>query len=340
MDQDFLVWGAGAVGGAVGAALAQAGHSVGFVDQDPDHVAAIRDPGRGLVVTGPVRNDRASAPAWGPDDVPAGWRRVLLCVKAQDTAAAVAALAPRLADGGFVVSLQNGLCEDIIAERLGVARTVGGFVNFAADWLGPGQIAYGNRGALAVGELDGRPSRRVHELRQALTAFEPNALATDNIRGFLWGKLAYAALLYAQALGVSGIADCWRREDLDDLFIRLVQEVLGVAEAEGVSPVGFNGFSPELFRAQAPRELLRANIRAMATAYDGSTKTHSGVWRDLAVRRRRTEVDEHLGRVIAIGRRRGLACPTLERLVAMIHEIENGARPLSDANLLVLARAG
>ena len=69
-----------------------------------------------------------------------------------------------------------------------------------------------------------------------------------------------------------------------------------------------------------------------------SAKTHSGVWRDLAIRKRRTEVDVQIAPIAEIGGRHGIDCRTTRRLVAMIHEIEEGRRPMIDDNLLELAR--
>ena len=76
-------------------------------------------------------------------------------MKAHDTEAAIDALAPFVADDGYVVSLQNGLNEQVIAERIGEQRTIGAFVNFGADYLSPGVVHYAGHGAVVVGELDG-----------------------------------------------------------------------------------------------------------------------------------------------------------------------------------------
>ena len=54
--------------------------------------------------------------------------------------AALAGLLPHLAPDGFLLSAQNGLNEITIARLAGAERTVGCFVNFGADWLGPGPI--------------------------------------------------------------------------------------------------------------------------------------------------------------------------------------------------------
>ena len=74
-------------------------------------------------------------------------------------------------------------------------------------------------------------------------------------------------------------------------------------------------------------------------ACSSSAKTHSGVWRDLAVRKRRTEVDAQIAPIAEIGARHGVACPTVRALVAMIHEVEDGKHPMTDDNLTELARA-
>ena len=75
---------------------------------------------------------------------------ILLATKAHHTEAAARALRPYLSPSGCVVSAQNGLNELAIAAVVGEARTVGAFVNFGADYMEPGVIMYGGRGAFGV----------------------------------------------------------------------------------------------------------------------------------------------------------------------------------------------
>jgi len=70
-----------------------------------------------------------------------------------------------------------------------------------------------------------------------------------------------------------------------------------------------------------------------------SAKSHSGIWRDLAVRKRRTEVDEQIAIVAGIAAAHGRTTPVLDRLVRLVHEIEEGQRPQGRANLDALAEA-
>ena len=58
---------------------------------------------------------------------------------------------------------------------MGVERTVGCFVNFGADYMGPGVVMYGGRGAVVVGELDGATTPRAEHLHALLRDFEPDA---------------------------------------------------------------------------------------------------------------------------------------------------------------------
>jgi 2-dehydropantoate 2-reductase len=122
----ILVWGAGAIGGTVGAYLVRAGEPVVFLDRDPQHVAAIN--ASGLSITGPIEEFRIQAPAFLEKDLNGRFETIFLCVKAHDTESAAAALAPFLAPEGCVVSLQNGLNELAIAAKVGERRTVGAFI--------------------------------------------------------------------------------------------------------------------------------------------------------------------------------------------------------------------
>ena len=103
MDDRILIWGAGAIGGTVGAFLRRAGREVTFVDVVPDHVAAIRDPARGLRITGPVAEFTVTAPAFAPGDVQGTWDRIFLCVKAHHTEEAARARATATAGSRYAV---------------------------------------------------------------------------------------------------------------------------------------------------------------------------------------------------------------------------------------------
>jgi len=331
----ILIWGAGAIGGTLGAYLARAGHPVVLVDVVAEHVAAINE--RGLAIEGPIAELTQTMPSFTPDRLEGRYRRALLCVKAHHTADAAAAMRPFLAEDGYVVSAQNGLNERVIAGILGRERTIGAFVNFGADYIGPGRVVYGGRGAVVVGELDGQLTPRLDALHRALRDFEPGAITTDNIWGYLWGKLAYGALLFATALTNDSIADALALPQYFALYRALGAEILRVAAAEGVRPEGFNGFHPVAFDASADPAATQRSIDEMVAHNRKSAKSHSGIWRDLAVRKRKTEVDAQIAVIAEIAATHGLRAPLTDSLVRLVHEIEDGKRPMDRANLDALA---
>lgn len=335
-----LIWGAGAIGGTLGAYLARAGHDVTLVDTVGDHVDAINR--TGLRVTGPIAEFTAHAPAFTTDAVPGAWDTIVLATKAQHTEAATRALLPHLCEAGCVVSAQNGLNELTIAAIVGEARTVGAFVNFGADYLEPGVIHYGGRGTIRVGEVFGPAtgrgsSPRVREVREAWRCLDERADVTENLWGYLWGKEAYGAMLFANALTNDSIADGLARPEHRGLYVAIAREILAVADARGVRPEPFDGFDPNAYRADAPGGLAERSLDALVAHNRKSAKTHSGIWRDLAVRKRPTEVDAQLGIIVELGRDAGVSTPLTARLVALIHEIERDERPLALDNLTALA---
>lgn len=334
MSNRIVVWGAGAIGGTIGAHLVRAGHPVLFIDRVAEHVATIND--RGLKIVGPVAEFTIRAEARTPAQVSGSFGTVLLCVKGQDTEAATREIAPHLAPDGFIVSVQNGLNEHVIASVVGHERTMGAFVNFGADWLEPGVVQYGGRGAVVVGEIDGRITPRAERLHGLFLQFDDRAVLTTNIWGFLWAKQAYGAMLFATALTDASMADCFAAPDKHRLFTALAREVLAVASAAGIAPEPFDGFDPAAYASDAGAS---ASLSALEQHNRRSAKSHSGIWRDLAVRKRRTEADAQLAPIVAVARQQGVTAPITDCLLTMVHELEQGRRDRGWSNLDELEKA-
>lgn len=332
----LAIVGAGAIGGTLGAYLVRAGHEVTFVDAAADHVAAINE--SGLRITGPIEEFTVRAPAYVPAEVPGQFEVILLCVKAHATEQATRDLLPFLADDGYVASIQNGLNEAVIASIIGEERTLGCFVNFGADYLEPRVLHYGGRGGLVLGELDGADTDRLRELHELVQIFEPAAQTTGNIWGYLWSKLAVGSMIFATALTDTGIADCYALPQYRLLFSAIASEALAVALAFDVKPEPFDGFNPLAFLPGTAPEVTSQSLDEMVAFNRRSAKTHSGVWRDLAVRKRKTEADAQLGPIVEHARSASLSAPLVSQIISMIHEVEAGLRERSLDNLTELEK--
>jgi Asp-tRNA(Asn)/Glu-tRNA(Gln) amidotransferase A subunit family amidase len=238
--------------------------------------------------------------------------RAAVAVKSHHTAAAAELLRGRLAPDGYVVSFQNGLTSGTLSAVVGPERVLASFVNFGADWLEPGLIMQGNVGTFRVGEPGGGLSERVRELAAALPYAEP----TGNIMGYLWGKEAYGAMLYAGAVSDLSIADSLEDPRWRPLMLAIAREVLAQAP---VRPEAFDGFDPGD---------LEGSLARLVAFNRGSAKSHSGIYRDLMVRKRKTEVDDLL---------RDLQGPLTTYTGQLIQAIERGMRTCEVANLELLA---
>ncbi|NUC73336.1 2-dehydropantoate 2-reductase [Haloterrigena sp. SYSU A558-1] len=231
----FAVFGAGGVGGYLGARLADAGHEVHLLARG-DHLEALRADGLRLesvagetTVELPATDDPSEI---GPCDY------VLFCVKAYDTRDAAGDLEPLLGEETAVVSFQNGVDnERWLAEAIGDEFVVGGVAYIFSTIGEPGVVEHtGGPARFVYGELDGRRTERIEALDDALSESEGvDAVLADDVRVELWRKFAFicaqAGMTAATRLPVGEIRDTnasWA------MYRRLLEEVCSVARAEGV----------------------------------------------------------------------------------------------------------
>lgn len=340
MIMKITVVGAGAIGGVLGAYLAKGGRNVEFVDVAEDHIAAIR--ANGLEIRAQEGTFRVPVQAYTPEQLlkkAETLQCVLLCVKAQFTQAALQPLLPLMNEESFVVSVQNGLCEVEIAEVVGKERTVGGFVNIFADYLEPGVISYGGKGALSIGEVDGRMTTRLQALEQEMSVLD-RVVISDNVMGYLWGKLAYGAILTATALTNETIADVVDNPRYRVMLMNLAAEVLAVADYAGVTTVAFDDWDPADAYPRQSRDLARMNrqLDLHVARLRGYSKVHSGIWRDMAVRKRKTEKPYHFRPIFKLAEEAKLELPLCRLLLSLLDELENGRREFTTDNLELLLK--
>jgi len=231
----FAVFGAGGVGGYLGARLANAGHEVHLIARG-DHLAALQS--SGVRVESVAGDTVAECPATDdPADVgPCDY--VLFCVKAYDTREAAADLAPLLDDETAVVSFQNGVDNEAwLAEEIGDDHVVGGVAYIFSTIADPGVVAHtGGPARFVFGELDGTRTSRIEALDDALSSCDGvEAVLADDVRVELWRKFC---LICAQA-GMTAttrlpLGEIRETEASWTMYRRLMEEVSTVARAEGV----------------------------------------------------------------------------------------------------------
>jgi 2-dehydropantoate 2-reductase len=328
----IAVVGAGGIGGIAAAELVRSGADVTLVDANRAHVEAIRS--SGLQISGARGDFRVGLPsARLPDQWTGTVDAVLLAVKSQHTDAAVRTLLPHLSGTGTVVSLQNGWNAARIAALAGAQRTVAAMVHVVGSFESPGRVTRHTEGAVYLGELDGSRGPRTDELARLLAPAFPTH-SVRNVLGYLWCKQVYGATMPVNALVDVPASQAYRLDWVRCVLLAVVGEALDAATAEGVVLEAYERFDPAAFRSAA-----RAGRWAQCLDYlpRGSAKGNSGVWRDLRIHRRRTEIDHLTGELVRIGRRHGLPMRVNAQIADTIADIERGRRQMDWANLRALA---
>lgn len=296
-DDDWpriAVVGAGAVGCYFGGMLALAGAPVTFVGRDRQ-VEALRKNGLTLESVHFTRTIAVSASTEMRSA--AGARVVLLCVKTTDTEEAARSLAPHLAEGALVVSLQNGVDNVSRIRAAAGIDAVPAVVYVGAEVTEPGRVKHTARGDLVLGVLP--------DLAKPFVRAEIPVRLSENIEGDLWMKLiqncAYNAL---SALGRAQYGRLVRSPWTRDLMRKVVDEVVAVGKAREVR-------FPDIDLVAATWKL--GEIMELAT---------SSTAQDIA-RGKRTEIDSLNGYVARLGDELGIPTPvnrTLHALVKLLEE--------------------
>ena len=193
------VVGAGAVGGWIGGRMTGAGTHVTLVDAWPEHVSAMNTHGltiaeggsQSTIAVDALHVCQAQTLRKAPVDI------AFICTKLYDTDWATALIAPYLAPGGFIVTLQNALVEERVAARVGWERTVGCIGGGLYVGLrGPGKIQRSRKpgeptsAAFTVGEVHGRITPRIERVRDLLTAAAAAKVTTNDLADALDKLLA------------------------------------------------------------------------------------------------------------------------------------------------------
>jgi 2-dehydropantoate 2-reductase len=291
----IAVFGAGGIGGYLGARLAQAGDDVVLIARGP-HLAAIQ--AHGLFVESPT-GDFHMTPSLAtdrPEDVGVV-DVILLGVKAWDVCAAAAALRPMVGATTGVLTLQNGVeAPAEVAEVLGQDHVIVGVAPVRSVIVGPGRLRHVGDGDpnLTLGEIDNRSSARVAHIRTALEKVRVTVHVPENIQAWLWGKFVGAAAMGGVGAVVRVPTGVWRQiPQVRAMVERAAQEAVAVARARGVHP-------PEGILDQ-----VQGLIDALPPG-------HMASMHEELVGGRPSELEYWTGAVVRLGREAGVATPLNE----------------------------
>lgn len=334
--------GAGAMGSYIGGRMAQAGHDVTLCDGWVEHVEAIRRDG--IHICGTEGESAVRVRALHFDEIQQFANALVdiafIAVKSYDTEQAVRLVRGYLAPNGFVVSLQNGINEPMLAAVVGAERTLGCIASTIGLALrGPGRVERTYRPGgeaytvFRVGELHGRVTPRVERVVALLKSVD-SARATPDLPGERWAKLAansmHNGLAAVTGLGHKGI---YRAEEPRRLAIRLGAEAVRVGRAAGLHLHPVRGIPADDLEAAGfgDRDALRRVERVIEGWMSRLTdEGQPSTAQDIA-KARRTEIDYINGAVCAKADEVRIDVPCQRAITTLVKRVERGElRPSLD----------
>lgn len=229
----IAVVGSGAVGCYYGGRLAHMGRDVHFLMRsDLDHVRR-----RGLRVKSREGDfhlqgvqAHATTEEIGPVDL------VIIALKATANEQLSELIPPLLKDGTMLLTLQNGLGSDeFLAERFGAERVMGGLCFVCLNRTAPGVVEHYAQGAISLGEFDGWPKERTHEVAWEFKRCGVPCTVVADLARERWKKLVWNVPFNGISIAAGGI-DTERilaDPDLEQLVQETMREVIAAARALG-----------------------------------------------------------------------------------------------------------
>ena len=334
----IVIIGAGAVGGVIAAHLSNLNYNIQLVCKHREILESIENNGLRIdgikepVICYPDTVIDISQIADKPDIV-------FLATKANEIKELVQNIVPFLKNDTAVVSLQNGICEDFVAEIVGPDRTVGCVVDWGATMHAPGRIELTSDGGFIIGELDGEVTHRLLILKSMLEKIFKVKISS-NIYGALFSKLIINSCI--NTLGaISGLylGELLNLNIARSIFLHVLTEGVQVAKTSQVKleKIGgkidlyrfalkpkelSNNFSPPLLMKHLMIQLIGLKYRRIKSSSLQSLE-----------RDKPTEIDYLNGYIIKKAQQFNIPVPVNQKLVNIVKHIETGKIKIDRENL-------
>jgi len=330
-ESKIAVIGAGAIGGITAGFIARAGYDIELVCKYPDLAEKIKN--KGVHIFGAKGDFTVPIPAVAKIPELSGKKDIiLLATKATEMLEAAQDLLPFLKETSVVVSLQNGICEDALAEIVGRERTIGCVVGWGATMHAPGELEMTSTGEFVIGNIDYNDDSRLPFIQELLSTVVPVEIS-KNITGYLYSKLIINSCINSLgALCGLTLGEMLSVKKIRKIFIGIMHEAIAVSDAMGLKVEVYAG-KLDYYKFLKAENILN-NVRRHLIIYligFKYRKIKSSSLQSLN-RGKPTEIDYLNGYIAEKGKRMGIPTPINDRIIQIIKDIEAGKRKISTEN--------
>lgn len=319
----IAIYGAGSLGTILGAYIARKGEKIELINRNKAHVEALQT--KGATITGTVNFNQAVT-AYTPSEMSGKYDIFFLMTKQQHNVEVVNMLKDYMASDGVLVTFQNGFPEVQIASILGEERVMGCTVAWGATLQSPGVCELTSEPdalSFSLGTISNNRSKHFEKVKEVLEMMG-TVDVEENFLGTRWSKL----LINAAFSGMSAVLGCTFGEAAGPRESRRIVQAL-IKECIDVCKLGNIRIEP--VQGKDIVKLLDYNNpfkRAFSffiipIAIRKHAKLKASMLQDLE-KGKLTEVDAINGTVSEYGRKVGCPTPMNNRVVEIIHQIEQG----------------
>lgn len=329
----IAIYGAGAMGTVLGSFMTKGGvKNVHLITRNKAHVDGLKKNGAKLVCEAEKQELTIPVNALLPSEMTEQYDVIFLMTKQKNNAEILHFLLPYLKEDGAVVTTQNGLPEESVASVVGKERTYGGVASFGATFLGNGKVAltsaFKGMGIQVCGYENGNEKLPLllEILSRAGTAVgnENFAKASENLAGARWSKLAINAAFSGLSV-VTGMTfgEVAKKKKTRKIALGILRECMSVANALGVELEKMQGHDMQKMLGGETALKRFVAYLVLPFAMRRHKKLVSGMCKDVE-NGRKCEIDFIDGVVVQKGKQTGVETPLCEKVVEIVHGIENG----------------
>jgi 2-dehydropantoate 2-reductase len=330
-ELSFLVVGAGAVGGVTAALLKKNGINVEIVCRNEEYASAVNS--EGLYLSGTCGNFNVNISAYSSvSQVRDKKDIILLATKANDMLDAATDCLKIMSENSYLVSLQNGICENAISEVVGTERVIGCVTGWGATMDSHGRFEMTSTGDFILGY----PHRQTDEYLKSLASVLSNivpAETTDNIFGHLYSKLIINSCITSMG-AVCGmyLGAMLAKRKARRIFIGIIREAVDVADSLNVRIEVFAGKLDfrKFLEGNGIVSDVKRHITLLIIGFKYRKLKSSSL--QSILRGKRTEINYLNGYIVENGNINKISVPVNTMIVNMIHEIEEGKREITEKN--------
>lgn len=330
------IYGAGSLGTVLGAYIAKAGKQVDLVNRNKAHTAALKE--KGAHITGTVDFVQPVS-ALLPEEMEGEYDLIILMTKQLNNKETLEFLLPHLAADGVVCTMQNGLPELSVSEVVGENRTMGCSVAWGATLKQPGVAELTSEAdslSFGLGRMNGKHDKKLDEVKEILECM-CTVVIEENFMGARWSKLLINSAFSGMSAVMGGtFGDAAEGKDSRVCCQNIIKECIDVSRAAGVTIEPVQG--KDIVKLLDYNNPIKKKIAFMILPL--AIKKHrllkASMLQDLE-KGKKCEIDAINGVVCAYGKKLGVPTPYNDKVVEIIHGIEDGKYTYTFDNVKLFA---